>query len=305
VSLPSALYLLLSLILALVGLALLGVSDTGPPKAGQPATVYDPVWLSIATSLIAAGVASLLFTLIREIDQRDSAQSKKRITSLIELEQKLHQGLIELRRALLLTMNPDARRIYSVHPADEVRKAIEEQQVPNKVTLDALGLALRSLYDEQIKDLIVRGNCEVRLVVEDPRSDAFKTMCEQEARDIVVMTEDVLTVTEYVRAWTEEHPDAAEREVSVLIRWSGLNVPVTMTRVNEWMAVRTRLPREGVRERGFFEQYTPDDGKAFIQLGRFFDETWYAAKAPTAEDVESAQKRLDELVKSRKTAERV
>jgi hypothetical protein len=295
----TVMYLILSLLLAACGAALLGISDSGRLAPGEEMTVYDPVLLSIATSLIAAGLASLVFTVIREIDQRDAAQSNQRLKRLIELEQELREGLTELRRTLLLTQNPDARRIYKVHPREEVREEISNAG-DRRVRLDALGLALKSLYDEQVRPLIDRGDSEVRLLVEDPRSEAFAAMCDQESRDHAVMMRDILDVTDYVQEWAERQNGTDRQGVSLMMKWSTLNAPVTMTRVNDWMVVRTRFPREGTRERGFFEQYTPDDGRAFDQLERFFEESWSDAEEPTAEDVEAAREQLDKLLAARR-----
>jgi hypothetical protein len=298
-SLRSLVYLCLSVVVSVVGLALVFASRTHGGAGTE--SHYDPVLLSVGTSLIAAGATSLLFTVVREIDLRDARRATDRLEAIIELEQDLHRNVTHVRRTLLLANDRDARRLFKAHAVQEVRSEI--QSAVGTIELDGLGLSLKALYQEQVRGLLDRGNCRVRLLIEDPCSRAFSLMCEQEARDRVTMTRDVIYVTKQVSAWNAT-PTANAHGARLEVRWSELSAPITSTRVNDWIATRPRLPQEGAGKHGFFEQYTRDDERAFDQLERFFEEIWDDAKDPSAEDIADAERLLEKLVQRQRAADR-
>ena len=216
-SLRSFVYLLLGVVVAVVGVALVFASERSPLKDGAQPDVYDPVLLSIATSLVAAGCVSVLFTIVREIDQRDAARSNARLNNLIELERDLRRGLSELRRTLLVTNDPDARRIFDTHPVQQVREEIGGAD--GTLAIDAIGLSLKALYQNHIKDATSRGDCVVRLLVQDPCHPTFAIMCSQEARDREVMTRDVVQVTKWAKQIAATKGNQAGCHIEV--KWLG------------------------------------------------------------------------------------
>lgn len=292
-SLRSIVYLLLSVVVAVAGVALVFASERSPLKPGAQPDVYDPVLLSIATSLVAAGCVSVLFTIVREIDQRDSARSNDRLTNLIELERDLRRGLSELRRTLLVTNDPDARRIFDTHPVQQVREEIAGTD--GSLAIDAVGISLKALYHNHIKDLASRGDCAVRLLLQDPCHPTFAIMCSQEARDREAMTRDVIQVTKLAqqRSATKGNPAVCRIEV----KWLQAVAPLSLTRVNDWRVVRPRFFDEGAGHHGFFEQYSADDSRASDILDRYFDAAWFDAVTPDASRIKDAEKLCAKLRK--------
>lgn len=289
------LYAALSVILMVAGIAIVLASKQVTTDAQlHLKTSYEQVWFAVGTSIFAGGIASFAFTGIRELDQRDADGAHQRLEELSHKSKDLNEGLTKLRRAMLLTSDPDARRIFKPHPVQEVQKELDDAD--DDVRVQVMGLALRSFYEDQVGQVLLRRKqAQVRLLTQNPLEQTFTQLCHQEGRDLEVMTEDVIWVSRRVQAWTQEpHPAPAPQ---IEVRWLSDFPSITMTMVDGWMAVRPRFVNEGSGGHyGFFEQYTSDDHEAFTALARLFGVLWDRAQVPTEEMLVDAETLHEDLV---------
>jgi hypothetical protein len=124
-----------------------------------------------------------------------------------------------------------------------------------------------------------RKNAEVRILVEDPGSEAFSQMCLFEARDPQRMAREIMEITDAVTSHAVRrrlNPDLAE----ISLRWRPGITTVTLTRVNDVIYCRSRVFDEGRDAETFFEKYVASNPKSFKAVSEHFDNLWRASGEP-------------------------
>ncbi len=269
-----ALYVVSSLLVALSGLLVLvtfQASDIG---------------VSIGTSLIAGGLASIAFAVIRYLDDRASDTTAHSFQqALADLRDNLghqYEAVNSLRR-LAGSLAGQRSRVYDRHPQDEVSDELARSS--DELVVEVMGLTLRPFCRDQLATLEARGRCRLRLLTQDPRGSMFEQVCHQESRDLLTMREDVLWVTERAQQLAE----ASASGLSVELRWIRDFPTITMTRVNDVLYVRPRFLREATQPRVFHERYAVEEGLPFTAYTGHFQTAWDSAFSPTTNDIAAAR----------------
>src|SRR5262249_43518731 len=130
-----------------------------------------------------------------------------------------------------------------------------------------------------------RGNCHVRLITQDPESNMFNQVCEQESRNPNLMRIDTLWVKDRIL----EAQRLAKSGLNLELRWFSGYPTVTMTRLNDVMFVRARFLREATQPRLFHERYCAEDGLPFRAYLEQFETAWNASTTPREGDVVPSQ----------------
>lgn len=268
-----ALYLVSSIVLCLGGVLIVVLSS--PTGLGA----------AIGTSLIAGGVASIAFAVIRYVDDLSSDSSAMSLRESVgRLEESVLQqqaALDSLRRATA-SMGGKSLRVYDRHPQDEVRE--ELSLITGLVAMDVLGFTLRPFCQDWLNFLTTRGEVHLRLITHDPRSDTFDEVCMQESRNPTLMKEDALWVADRVLAAVGKHEN-----LKLEVRWASGYPTITMTHLNDVLFVRPRFLREATQPRLFHERYASEDGLPFTAYLDQFETVWDAAAVPTSADVEAVR----------------
>jgi hypothetical protein len=271
----TAIYLLVSVILALSGFLLLAA------YSGETS-------VAIATSLIAGGISSGAFAVIRYFDDVDVTVHQEVITrSIAALDEnisRLDSGLDVMRSTALLAGGPDQRRVFEKHPKSAVQQEIRTVQ-RRDIDIDALGMSLQPIYDDIVRDLLSRENAHVRLLVQDPRASTFSEICLEQGRDRNKTASSIL----YTIRKVLEHQSTAREgaEASIEIRCFGGVPSVTLTRVNRVIFVRPRYPNEAnFGGAVFYERYDERIERACYETYcHYFEAVWESGRTPTVEDL--------------------
>lgn len=285
--LRTAIYVAVSFCLVLLGVAVLAWS--GKSIAGS----------SIATSLVAGGISSIAFSVIRYFDERsDSDQTKLVSVSIGGLAEDLHgieHELQALRDVTMVSKEANERRVFDRHPEQEVRAEIDHHRKNSQVNLDVMGLSLRPFYGDFMDYLIGRENVNLRLIVQEPCTQLFSLICHQEARDEAAMARDVLLVTRRVLGLLKdaEHEERAGHSM-VDVRWFPLCPSVSLTRINDLTFVRSRYLQEALHPPMFFERYHRVEGRCFDAYKAYFEKAWELSITPTKELCEEAEAKLQQ-----------
>lgn len=278
----TAIYLLSSAVVALTGLTITLASN---PR---------PVGLSIGTSLIAAGVGSFAFAIMRFYDDSSSDSVNAVLNSGLE---RLHESMNHqvkatdtLRRTAFRTGHIDSRA-YGIYPAEAITQELSRNNA--KVEVDSFGLTLGRLLRLDLPQLLEREDCKVRLLVQHPQSPMFDLILSQEQRDREQCMRDIISVTKYVLERTDPASataqSPAQRKNSVDIRWYRGYPTVTSIRIDDMILVRPRVPKEPLQMNAFYERYSREDGRAFQAYYDLYDQLWHEATEPTTSDLSDAE----------------
>jgi len=274
----TTIYILVSAILALFGVILLAFGSAA--------------WaVAVATSLIAAGVSSSAFAVIRYFDEVDMANHQSVITQAIAaLDQNLSRldtGLDVMRSTALLSGGPDQRRVFERHPKGAVQQELRAAR--REIELDALGMSLAPFYDDIVRDLQHRGNAHIRLLVQDPRGKTFDWICVEQGRDRKKTADSILYT---IRKVLEHEATAREgAEATIEIRCCDSVPSVTLTRINRVVFVRPRLPNEAnFGGTVFYERYDERvERECYDTYWHYFDSVWEDSRTPTFEDLNAPE----------------
>jgi hypothetical protein len=260
-----ALYIVSSLLIGLAGVLILVI--------GRKNTIA----ISVGTSMIAGSLASIAFATIRYLDDRaadSSAASLRNSVESLERSVRDEQHALESLRRVTSSMSGTSLRVYDRHPQDEVRE--ELQQITEKISADVFGFTLRPFCQDWLEYLIDRGNCDVRLITQDPYSAMFEQICQQESRNPNIMRTDAFWVMDRVR----ETKRLGKSGLNIELRWFSGYPTITMTRLNDVMFVRARFLREATQPRLFHERYCAEDGLPFRAYVEQFGTAWDASAMP-------------------------
>jgi hypothetical protein len=255
----TTLYVLSSVVVALVGAVMLFAAGG------------SPTGLSISTSLIAGGMSSVGFVVIRYFDDVDSHRVGEELTDALVR----HSRSVNALRRLL--ESDDTSRVFDRHPKDEIDH--ELTNLSGHVEIDVMGMTLRAFCRDWLRVLLVRGNTTLRVLVQDPTAATFAQVCHQESRDVTTMTADVQWVAETLRRIQQGESPFEGVEVpphfTVRLRWCADYPTVTMIRAGGVVYARPRFSAD--QSRMFFERYTLEEGAAFGTFRSIFDVAWEKA----------------------------
>jgi hypothetical protein len=300
-TLKTVIYILLSIIIALVGVVLL--SHANP---------QDQIKISIATSIVAAGITSLIFGIIRYIDERDMETSSQimrtKIEGLTNDISGLERSLGDVRNFVSAVRDPNERRVFDRHPDDEFRNELNQIHVRTPIVVDTLGLSLIQFCDDHLNNFIVRGNSRLRLLIQNPLKDNFTLICQQEGREVLTMMKEILLVTRQILSLSA-HGQAAGMQASphgllsggtrnakptkVELKWFDDFPSITFTRLNNVMYVRARYLKEANQPPMFYEVYYDGvESKCFHSYSSYFDLAWNSSTTPTQEMYDQLENKL-------------
>jgi hypothetical protein len=280
----TAVYVLSSIVVILGGLIVL--LATGPENV---------TGVSIGTSLIAGGLASVAFGIIRYFDDRatsaTSAQLDMTLNSFVESLGKHSKSLASIRQSLP-NSTPRTISVTDRYPHREVGE--EVAHISGACEVDVMGLTLRQFCIDWLGELAMRESVTLRLLLQDPTSPVFSLACRQEARDERSMRDDAVWVTRTVLelasgiAVTGAIDAAPVRSFRVEVKWFQEFPTVMITRVGNLLYARPRFLKEAVHPRTFFECYHLDDGHPFASYNLYYQTAWNSAKTPTITDCDQA-----------------
>jgi hypothetical protein len=284
----TAFYLSVSVVIALIGLVLLFAFQ-------QKASI-----VSIATSIIAAGITSIAFGFNQFLEERDDENSlhvlRIPIKELGDDLNRLDRNLQDVRNLVEVISESNKRRIFERHPDDEFKEELKQLHRNSTVYVDSLGLTLKPFCNDHLNRFVRRGNSVVRVLIQNPLEATFSMICDQEGRDEKRMALEVLQVTQQILS-LKIHGVGTQVSVSsktlkgmqigkptiIELKWFNGFPSVTLTRLNHVVFVRARYLNEANEAPSFFERYYEIEGMPFDAYNRYFDLAWNAATIPTDE----------------------
>ncbi len=273
-----AIYILASLLTLVAGLALLFAKPN------------DAVCLSISTSLIAGGLSSLAFSIIKYFDDNDSNLKQIQMSkTLRELNSKINEIVL----GKVIVDEPINRCVFKRQLTDEFTNLLNMYKDSENIKIDIIGFSLYRFYKEQLEKIIEKSHSEIRIIVQDPRQISTKIMAEQEGRDLNNVKNDVYEMTkriiELAKKYQPRRKDTYARFVkedksSVEARWFQGCASVTIVRFNDVIYVRSRFLGEGKDAPVFFEKYHINQKKCFEVYEEYFQNAWEMSVCPKLEE---------------------
>lgn len=273
-----AIYILASLLTLVGGLALLFAKPT------------EAVWLSISTSLIASGLASLAFSVIKYFDDKDSnVQQIQMSKSLRELNSKINEIVV----GKVIVDEPNNRCVFKRQLTDEFANLLNMYKDSEKIKIDIIGFSLYRFYKEQLENILEKSHSQIRIIVQDPRNAASKIMAEQESRDLNNVKKDVYDMTKRIIELAKKYQPrrketyarfVKEDKSSVEARWFQGCASVTIVRFNDVIYVRSRFLGEGKDAPVFFERYHINQKQCFEAYEEYFQNAWEKSFCPKLEE---------------------
>ena len=282
----TTIYIVLSVcvLLAGIGATLWGGADIpGPPDAsGKPGQVLQrsPPWFAVGTSLLAAGLASLGFAVVRRFDDIDSVELHDKFD---RIEKDILDSRKYLRRARLVIPDASERCLFDPQISGRFKEAVEECSPGIDVTIDVVGLKLNRFLNDQLEYLLNdarRRNVLVRMLLQDPDGEHFRAICRLEARDEQGTKEDILNTLSKLSGARRRDRDLVYEHgnLTILVRFLSQFQPIAFFRVGDTILVRPRIRTSGAGVR-FYEEYNRSEGESYFGLYRdHFNSSWTAGE---------------------------
>lgn len=260
----TTIYILLSVIVLFAGIAATvwgGQEIAAQPNA--PGHLLSPTWFSVGTSLLAAGLASLGFAVVRRFDDIDS----------VELHEKL--GLL---RSARLIVGASERCFFDPDISAIFKKAVHDCP-DTTVLVDVVGLKLYRFLNDQLQYLKIEGGSRkiiVRMLLQNPDSEHFQAICKLEARDEDATKEDILKTLTMLQGAKQVGKDLiyTDANLKVFVRFFTPFQPIASFRVGDTILIRPRIRSSGAGSR-FYEAYDKQEGESYFGLYRdHFEACW-------------------------------
>ncbi|MFL6101370.1 MAG: hypothetical protein ACJ71T_15600 [Actinomycetales bacterium] len=285
-------YFLVSLLLALVGLILTVIGSR--TQGGHQA---NTTLISVGTSLLAAGIASAGFGILRHFDDKDErAQQQRHAEEMEGLDSTVDRIRADLKTLIGTYMNPirlvtsaNQRCVSDTEIGSQFRREFARSMIDTPVLrIDLLGLKLFRFLQDQLEWMIERQHeVNLRLLLQDPDSSVFDEICELEARNLGhTRTEVERTIEAFEGAAVEGRSLVWKSgRVRVELRFFGKYQPVTLFRVQDVVYVRPRVSTPRGAASRFYEIYESRDGGSHydVHLAHFqecWDQSHYAIATP-------------------------
>lgn len=285
-SLSTIIYFLVALIVALVGLVLV---LSHPGKGSQSSTMA-----AIGDSLLAGGVASIGFGLLRYIDDSAERRLREQVSGIqAELnksfdvfQSKIEEFVISSARSVRLTSEANARCVSDTEIGQRFRIEYARFALGDTlVHVDVLGLKLYRFLDDQLEWLLSRRhNTYIRLLLQNPDSPVFEEICNLEARNLQATKADITRTIDSLGGATVEGGSLTwqNEQVRLELRFFERYQPVTLFRVQDVIYVRPRVSTPLGASSRFYEVYESRDSMPHytVQL-RHFEKCWRESRYST------------------------
>lgn len=278
-SLSTIVYFLVAVIVSLLGLVLL-VSHIGSKNQSE---ALD----SIGASLLAGGIASVGFGLLRYIDDTAERELKNQLNNMrTELEKQfdaLRKAIanfaVDTAGSIRATSQADIRCVSDVEIGSKFRTEFTRfSLLPEPVAVDVLGLKLVRFLEDQLNWLVSRRHdTTVRLLLQNPYGKIFSEICELEARNLRSTQDDILRTLDKLIGATVEGPSLVwqKEQVRIEVKFYDKYQPVALFRVQDTIYVRPRVSTPQGAATRFYEVYeTRDSEKHFNVQLRHFEQCW-------------------------------
>jgi hypothetical protein len=278
----AAIYFLISLVIFLAGVLCTiwgNQSVPGPlDHYGKPigTSQLSPAWFSIGTSLLAAGLVSLGFWLLRTIDDADSTELKEKLETLTT---KVVSHGEYLHKLSTIKSDPSERCVSDDGISNVFKQLLDEHPQDKDLKVDVVGLKLHRFLRDQLKHLKAKAKytkIDVRMLIQDPDAEAFSAICKLEARDEAATRADI---DKTLRALSRTE----ERDSSLIHKDGNLEIsarfftpfqPIALFRVDDTIFVRPRVKSHGAGSR-FYEPYVENYGGNYFELYKdHFEVCW-------------------------------
>lgn len=299
----TAIYILSSVVVTLIGLIVLLLWGK------------NSVVASVATSIIAGGLSSLAFSIIRYFDDvgsRAQTQSVHRDVQKIVTEIDGSKGLLRSIQAnAIVADNPNLRCVFDRQITTQFTDIIKAIPASETIHIDLIGISLYRFFREQLDNLIDKKGVVLRMIVQDPREPSLEIMVKQEGRNQEIVKKEINDLTTYILQRASKSPARepsnkipaakfsytafnTKIESQVELRWFPGVASFTMTRINDIIFVRSRFLEEAQGAPVFFEKYYGKDNKCLLCLAEYFEHAWEISKLPTKDDCSLSDQRLIE-----------
>lgn len=285
----TALYIVLSALVLFVGigLTLWGGQDvpTAWDSAGKAINTVQrsPSAFSVGTSLLAAGLASLGFAVVRVFDDRDTTQLSNDIGNLANRVDGVNTALRDARKLIRRTqvVIPSARDrcLFDPQISGRFREAIGDSNPSCELHVDVVGLKLFRFLTDQLQYLVTQASFRpvtVRMLLQDPDSADFGSICQLETRDEKGTRADILSTLRQLQGGTHVGEDLVYSvgQLTIKVRFYPQFQPIAFFRVNDTVLVRPRIRSAGAGDR-FYEAYSQEEGEEYFGLYRdHFQNCW-------------------------------
>jgi hypothetical protein len=272
-------YFLLSIIISLIGLLLL-VIHVG---SNNQSTVIA----SIGASLLAGGIASLGFGLLRYIDdssgQKLQVEVDRRLARVEAQFTVLQTGVgqfgVEAMNAVRRTTKADERCVSDDKISDRLRQEHARFALRDRdLHIDVLGLKLFRFLEDQLNWLESSNHAtSVRMLLQYPYSAVFQQICELEARSPRATREDIARTLDKLTGATIEQDSLtwANGNLRVQLRFYDKYQPVALFRVQDAIYVRPRVNTPLGASSRFYEVYEKlDSEKHYRVQSQHFERCW-------------------------------
>jgi hypothetical protein len=274
-------YFLVALVLVLVGVV--GVIVPGASK----------VLVAIGSSLIAGGLASIGFGVMRYLDDNSGRASTAALTAL---EQKVEAVAVELQSRWKRFSDEYAEIAHSVISLAAVSRAAqlrctsdhdihlkfrhEFALAPSSapVEVDIVGLKLDRFISDQFDYIIQSGKeTHLRMLLQRPKGEVFESICDLEARVPQEVIRAVSRAIERLQGGTvKEHSLVwSSGSLQVQLRLYEFYQPITFFRVHNSVYVRPRVATPRGAAQRFYESYSAADSQdQFAVYKDHFQHCW-------------------------------
>jgi len=282
----TTIYILLSVVTLVAGIALTiwGGRDIPEPRnakgQAERSIQFSPIGFAVGTSLLAAGLASLGFAVIRKYDDQDQSELSRKLD---RIEVTLKESKSSLKRARVVIPDASERCLFDPQISDRFREAVQDTSPSAPLEVDVIGLKLFRFLKDQFEHLRIvseQRDVRVRMLLQDPDSDVFSAICELETRDENGTKNDILSTLKFLTGATlkEDQLTYTLGNLTILVRFFAQFQPIAFFRVNETVLVRPRI-RSGSAGSRFYETYLKGEGASYFGLYRdHFDDCWSGGK---------------------------
>lgn len=289
----TVLYVALSAVVLLfgIGLTVWGGIDTPIERdSGGKVTKTEqksPTAFSVGTSLLAAGLASLGFAVVRVFDDRDTTKLNEDVADVKQRIDGVSAALREarslVRRTQIVIPSARERCLFDPQISARFRVAISDCSPNSALQVDVVGLKLLRFLTDQLQYLTEQAATRpvnVRMLLQNPDSPDFVSICSLETRDEKGTRANILSTLQLLRGarLVDEDLEYKSGQLSIKVRFYLSFQPIAFFRVNDTVLVRPRIRSAGAGDR-FYEAYTLDEGEEYFGLYRdHFKSCWQKAK---------------------------
>lgn len=254
--------------------------------SGALVTAYagsSTVRISVGTSLLAAGIASLIAAVVRALDDRDTTRNGNDILAQIA------QVRGAIRERTVGESNPGERCVTDRTIGDEFRTIFQREvdlgARDEPVKVDATGLKLFRFLDDQVPWLkSQKREIHVRLLLQNPDEEVFSDICRLENRSLAATVRDIESTLNMLKGGevSDNSYLVTIDSVTFELRYYSDYQPVTLFCVGRSSCVRPRVSTPKGQASRFYETYYSSSGReqSDVYLSHF-EKCWNESKYRT------------------------